>query len=142
MSEPSVRGTTALEIASRLIKIIQFFGTILIWLLYALGAYSVYALWTLDRTSSYFRSDLQSKLELGWIAIGLIVLIRLLQIAIGWAVLLPIEARIQGLNLRDPEVASALRARSGMLLALEAVSLAVVIAVPILIAQFRYGYFS
>jgi len=142
MNAPASRETTGLEIASRVIKVIQFIGTLLIWLLYALGAYSVYALWTLDRTSTYFRSSVQSQLELGWIAIGLIVFLRLIQIAVGWAILVPIEARIQGLNIRDPEVASTLRTQSAIYLVLEAVSLAVVIAVPILIAHFRYGHFN
>lgn len=142
MNAPPTRDTTVLEIASRVIKVIEFLGTLLIWFFYALGAYSVYALWTVDRASTYFRSNVQSQLELGWIAIGLIVFIRLLQIAIRWAILAPIEARIQGVNLRDPEVASALRTQAAIYLILEAISLAVVIAVPILIAHFRYGHFS
>ena len=130
------------EIASRLVKVVLYALTGLTWLFVAMGAYSVYALWTTDRTNEWVQSSLRSSLELGWIAIGLIMVTRLIQIAVGWAVLAPIEARIQGVNLRDPEVAKEIRTASSVNLGLELFSLLVYIAVPLVIAHFRFQYFA
>jgi hypothetical protein len=131
-----------LEIAARLVKVTLFFGTIVCWLAVALGAYSVYLLWTTDKTDQWALNHVQSHLELGWIAIGIVVVIRLIQIAVGWAVLVPLEAKIQGVNLRDPEVASELRTSSIVRLALEGFSVLVYVAIPLLVAHFRFGYFA
>ena len=140
--EPSPSANPGLEIASRLVKLVVYAGTGVSWLAAAIGAYSVYALWTTDKESEWMGSNVQSRLELGWMAIGVILLVWLAQIAIGWAVLLPLEAKIQGINLRDPEVASELRTSSWKRLALEGLSFAVYVAIPLLIAHFRFHHFA
>ena len=132
---------TGFEIAARLVKVVLFFGTIISWIAVAFGAYSVYLLWTTEKTGEWASSNVQPRLELGWIAIGIMVFVRLVQIAIGWAVLAPLEAKIQGINLRDPEVASELRTSSLVRLGFEGVTIVFYVAVPLLIAQVRFGYF-
>lgn len=130
------------EIAARLVKVFLYALTGLTWMFAALGAYSVYALWTTDRTSDWLHSELTSSLKLGWSAVGLMAVTRLVQIAVGWAILTPIEARIQGINLRDPEVAKELRTASSVNLVFELFILAIYVVVPIAIAHFRFGYFA
>jgi hypothetical protein len=130
------------EIAARLVKVLLFGLTGLMWVFVALGAYSVYALWTADKSSEWLQSNLRSSLEFGWLAIGAIVVTRLVQIAIGWAVLAPIEAKIQGINLRDPEVAKEIRTTTSLNLVFELTSLVIYIAVPLAVAHFRFRYFS
>jgi hypothetical protein len=130
------------EIAARLVKVLLFGLTGLMWVFVAFGAYSVYALWTADKASEWLQSNLRSSLEFGWLAIGAIVVTRLVQIAIGWAVLAPIEAKIQGINLRDPEVAKEIRTTTSLNLVFELTSLVIYIAVPLAVAHFRFRYFS
>jgi hypothetical protein len=132
---------TGFEIAARLVKVVLFFGTIISWIAVAFGAYSVYLLWTTERTGETVSGNVYSRLELGWIAIGIVVLVRLVQIAIGWAVLAPLEAKIQGINLRDPKVASELRTSSLVRLGIEGVTIVFYVVVPLLIAHFRFGAF-
>lgn len=134
--------TVGLEITTRIIKLIQIVGTIFIWLLNFFGMYSLYLLWNINKSAAYLHSEVQSKLELCWIAIGLILFLRLIQIGINWAILMPLEARIQGINLRDPEVAAEIREASWANLVFEAISFIVIVAVPLLIAQFRFGQFG
>lgn len=139
--DPQPPAHTAFEIAARLVKVFLFLGTIVAWIAVALGAYSVYLLWTTEKTGEWVLSNVHSRLEFGWIAIGAMVVVRVVQIAIGWAVLTPLEAKIQGIDLRDPEVAKELRTSSVVNLALEGFTVIVYIAVPLLIAHFRFGYF-
>ena len=140
MTEPVPPSPSAtLEIAARLVKLVLFFGSALVWVGYALGAYSIYQLWTVDRKSEWLASNVDRAVSFGWYCIGFIVLVRIFQVAVGWAVLTPIEAKIQGVNLRSPEVASELRSTSAFLLVSEAFTIAGLIAVPLLISHFRYG---
>ena len=139
---PNQEQAPGYEIAARLVKVVVYALTGLMWMFVALGAYSVYALWTADAKSDWLQSNIRSSLELGWIAIGLVVVARLVQISIAWAILMPIEARIQGVNLRDPEVAKELRTASSVNLVFELFSLAVYLAVPFAIAHFRFNYFA
>jgi hypothetical protein len=140
-NEPAPSAHPGLEIASRVVKLVIYAGNAVSWFAAAVGAYSVYALWTTEKESEWMGRIVQSRLELGWMAIGVMLLVRLAQMAIGWAVLVPLEAKIQGINLRDPEVASELRTSSWMRLALEGLSFAVYVAVPLLIAHFRFRHF-
>lgn len=134
--------STGLEIMSRLIKLLNVIGGLLLWLLYFLGAYSVYLLWNVDQSSQYFRSHVEKQLVLGWITIGAIVFIRLSQLAMNWVILVPIEARILGIDLRDSKVSA--ETREGLLqnLRLEGIILVFLIAVPLLVAYFRFDYFG
>jgi len=142
MTAPTPNTATGLEIAARLVKVVVWSGTALIWLAYAVGIYSLYQLWSLDHASEWFRSNLDHALFVAWLCIGFIVVVRVVQIVIGWAVLVPIEATIQGINLRDPEVAGTLRTSTKVNFLLEAITLAILVSVPLLIAHFRHGYFS
>ena len=126
--------TTTYEIMSRLVKVIVNLVSLVILGLWALGAYSVYELWT--------AGDVRKNLELGWVAIGLWVIIRLIQFAIAWAILVPLEARIRGVNLRDPIVAAEIREADRFHLGLEAICLLFCVFVPLLIAHFRFNYFA
>jgi hypothetical protein len=135
-----VQPHTGLEIVSRISKVILFIATLFSWGLSLVGAYSVYLLWNVDPSGDFLKSHLRDALTMGWVAISAIVLIRLVQIILGWAILAPIEARLLRVDLRDPEIAEDLRTRSRIGLTLEAIALTVYIAVPLLIAHFRFGY--
>ena len=79
---------------------------------------------------------------MGWLAIAGSVVFGLIQTALAWVILAPIEARIQGVNLRDPEVQtdrtiSALWSVGGYML-----MFAFYISVPLLIAHFRFRHFQ
>jgi hypothetical protein len=132
--------SVSLEIASRLIKVALMLGTALGWIVAALGAYSVVQLWTLERNGDWFIGQIEDYLQLGWVCIAVIVLIRAGQLAVAWAVLAPIEAKIQGVNLRDRTVAMELKVEFTAQFLLEAVGVLVLVAVPIAIAYFRHGY--
>lgn len=138
----STENVTSYEIAARLVKLVIFFGTFLNWIASIAGAVSVYQLWNVDKMSDGVMNSVSSKLELGWIAIGSILLIRAIQIAIGWAILMPIEAKIHGINLRDPEFSREVREQSRINYFIEFFSLIVLIVIPLLIAHFRFHYFS
>lgn len=142
MTTPDTRDATSLEIASRLIKTLLFLGTIVRWGLFALGAFSVYMLWNVNPTEQFADSLINDALIIGWIAIGLMIVVRGVQIGIGWAILAPIEARIHNINLRDPEVAESVRSQSKLQLLIEAVVLTILVAIPLLIAHFRFHYFQ
>ena len=141
METPNPNASTGLEIASRLVKAVQFVVGLIVLALNVIGGYSVYLLWTVNKLGEFVQREVQSKLEFGWIVIALIVVVRLAMVAIGWILLVPIEARINGLNLRDREVAREVRYGAFSSLTAEALGLAVCVAVPLLIAFFRFGHF-
>ena len=75
-------------------------------------------------------------------AVGLWVIVRLTQFAIAWAILVPLEARIRGVNLRNAPVAAEIRAADHRILGVEATSMVICVLVPLLIAHFRFNYFA
>jgi len=140
MSEsPSVNASATLEIVARWVKRVVDLGAGLVWVGYVVGAYSVYQLWTLDRTSEWFSSSVSEAITFGWFCIAFIAFFRAAHFAVAWAVLMPLEAKITGVNLRDPLVAAEVRSASTFALVMEVISIVVLVAVPLLIARFRYG---
>ena len=139
---PSQNTSVGLEIASRFIKAIQLCVGLVCLAINVIGGYSVYLLWTIDRFAPTAQAEVQSRLEMGWFAIAGSVVFGLIKTALAWVILAPIEARIQGVNLRDPEVQtdrtiSALWSVGGYML-----MFAFYISVPLLIAHFRFRHFQ
>lgn len=134
---------TGLEIASRITRVIFFgIGGLLLWGLNIGGAYAVYRLWTVDKSGLYWQSDVSTNLTICFAILIGIVLVRGVQLSVSWAVLLPLNARILGVDLRDPQVRSDLRTDSAFRLGFEAFGLVVCLAVPLAIAHFRFSHFA
>jgi hypothetical protein len=130
-----------LEIFARLVKVFQGFLTLLVWFTYALGGYSVYLLITVSSRERYASDAAWGYVFGGWCALAAIVFLRLVQMAIGWAIYLPIEARIRGINVRDPVVVAEVRGNYLGMLISEGAGLLVCLAIPLIIFYIRFGRF-
>lgn len=131
-------GSVGLEIASRFVKITSFVITTISWLLLVIGAWTLYLLWVEPTSSAKAGDRLLSCLAV----ILAIAALALLQGLIRWVLLVPLEAKIRGIDLRDPAVARGVRDKNIREVVLAIFTLLGFASVPLLIAHFRHDYFG
>lgn len=138
---PAGKTNAALEIGSRLCGVVQGTLGLAQWLLYLVGAFSVYLLSNVEKTSTYWRSEVFNALAFGWIVIGVLLFLQVCSGLVGYVVRSPIEAQIRGINLRDPAVHNELWEEFKNAAITSAIFYAIFLVVPLVIAQFKFKYF-
>lgn len=126
-------------IVSPALKAGQFFASLLVWYLFFTWIHSLVLFST---GADFFRSRnitdgmrWEAWSQAFWV-IGLIILIRLAQLAVDWAVLIPLEARNRGMDTRNPSFTSDLKEYAKKRLVREGLVLAILVAVTVLARVF------
>jgi hypothetical protein len=131
------------EILCRIVRVVLGGLTVISWLLFAIGAFSVYWLWS-AKASEY--SSVQSVAgERLLFCLGILaamVVESVLSGVIRFVFLVPLGAKIERVDLRDPDVSSALRTQAIGSLVGQVITFSCYVAVPVAIAHFRFHVFS
>lgn len=137
----SPQGSVALVIACRFLKATRLLISLIIFIVTVAGGYSVYLLWGINPLSLEAQHEVQAKLEIGWLTVGAIAVLGLLDMALNWIFLAPMEARVKGVDLHNPEVAAEKFTEALGVFFAWICGIAFYLAVPASIAYIRFGHF-